>query len=339
MEDYPRTLLELEKRISIIIPNYNGSSTIGTCIEAALASQYGNFEVVVVDDCSSDTSVDIITRYPCRLIRMERHSGAGAARNRGAKNSRGEILFFTDADCLIRKDALGFANKAVAEQAGAVIGGTYTPLPFDDDFFSAFQSLFIHYSETKKQEPDYIAGHAMVIDARLFARSNGFIEKNIPIPEDVAFSHQLRRAGLRLVMRPEIQVMHVFNFTFMKSLRNGFRKSMQWTRYSLANRDLLADSGTASVELKVSVACFFLSVLLAIAALFREELFSLAAIACLFAFNLVVSRGQIALFVREKGFFFSLGSALYWAWGYPLVVGAGAFAGMVKHVLGPRVTG
>jgi glycosyltransferase involved in cell wall biosynthesis len=328
----------MEKFISVIIPNYNGSATIGRCIEAALASQYGTFEVVVVDDCSTDNSVAIITRYPCRLIRMDRRSGAGAARNRGAQNSNGELLFFTDADCLIQKDALGLANRAAAEQAGVVIGGTYTPLPADKDFFSAFQSLFIHYSETKKNEPDYIAGHAMVIDAGLFASSNGFREGNIPMPEDVAFSHQLRRAGIRLVMRPEIQVRHVFNFTLMRSLRNGFRKSMQWTAYSLANKDLFADSGTASVELKVNVACLLLSAPFAVVAFLRKEPCSCAAVACLLAFNLVVSRRQLALFLREKGFWFSLGASLYWAGGYALAVGAGVFAGMVKQVLRPRGT-
>ncbi len=328
----------MEKFISIIIPNYNGSATLGKCIEAALASRYVKFEVVVVDDCSTDNSAAIIASYPCTLIRMERHAGAGAARNKGAANSKGELLFFTDADCLIQKDALGLANKAAAEQAGAVIGGTYTPLPFDKDFFSAFQSLFIHYSETKKKEPDYIAGHALVIDAGLFASSEGFTEEKIPVPEDVAFSHQLRRAGLRLVMRPELQVMHIFNFTFIRSMRNGFRKSMQWTRYSLANKDLLADSGTASVELKVSVVCFFLSALSVGPLFFQGASLSLAAVLFLLVVNLVVSKELMALFVREKGLMFSAGAALYWAWGYPLAVGAGAFAGMVKRLLGPRAT-
>ena len=323
----------MEKRLSVIIPNHNGSVSIGKCLEAAFSANYGNFEVIVVDDCSTDDSVETIKRYPCRLIRLNKRSGAGAARNAGAENSTGEILFFTDADCLMQHDALALANKAVTEHPGAVIGGTYTPLPFDTDFFSAFQSLFIHYSETKNKEPDYIAGHAMVIDAGLFKASGGFRKKYLSIPEDVEFSHQLRRTGLRLIMRPEIQAMHMFDFTLMKSLRNALRKSMELTRYSLMNRDLLADSGTASVELKVSVACLFLNALLAAVSLLRREQLYLVPISFLFAFNLFVCRGLIKTFFRAKGLSFSILATLYWVAGYSTAVGVGALAGLVKYAL------
>ena len=50
----------MNKRISVIIPNYNGSSTIGRCLEAAFSSEYDNFEVIVTDDYSTDNSVEII---------------------------------------------------------------------------------------------------------------------------------------------------------------------------------------------------------------------------------------------------------------------------------------
>ena len=70
--------------ISVIIPNHNGEKTIGRCLEAAFASKYPSFEVVVVDDCSSDGSTTIIEKYPCRLIRLSQHGG-----KRGAKYFRG----------------------------------------------------------------------------------------------------------------------------------------------------------------------------------------------------------------------------------------------------------
>lgn len=322
-----------EKCISVIIPNYNGSATIGKCIEAALASQYGNFEVIVVDDCSTDNSVEIIRNYPCKLVRMERRSGAGAARNRGAKNSAGELFFFTDADCLIQENTLALANKAAAEQPGSVIGGTYTPLPYDDDFFSAFQSLFIHYSETKRTNPDYVAGHAMLIDAALFGKSGGFVEERIPVPEDVAFSHQLRRAGVPLIMRPEIQVMHVFNFTLMKSLRNGFRKSMNWTGYSLANKDLFADSGTASLELKVNGIVYLLNAVCLALFLDRNNLLYLLPVPFLCATLLFFCRKLIAFFFHAKGSSFAFAALFYFAAVYPLAVGFGGLMGSLKHFL------
>ena len=53
----------MNKRISVIIPNYNGSSTIGRCLEAAFSSEYDNFEVIVTDDCSADNSAAIIKNF------------------------------------------------------------------------------------------------------------------------------------------------------------------------------------------------------------------------------------------------------------------------------------
>ncbi len=325
----------MEKFISVIIPNYNGGSFIGKCLEAAFASDYENFEVVVVDDCSTDNSVEIIKRYPCRLVRLEKHAGPGAARNEGANNSRGEVFFFTDADCLLQKDALARVNQAAIEHPGTVIGGTYTPLPFDNDFFSAFQSLFIHYSETRKKEPDYIAAHAMIMDAALFYASKGFRRHVLPIPEDVELSHKLRQSGHRLFMEPGIQVQHIFRFTLMRSLANAFRKSMYWTMYSLGNRDLLADSGTAATELKVNTGCFFVNVLLAVFSL--KNGFLLAPLIFLFVMNLAFSRKLLLLFFRTKGTRFGVLAALYYALVYPEAVGAGALAGMVKQVLMRRV--
>jgi glycosyltransferase involved in cell wall biosynthesis len=323
----------MEKFISIVIPNYNGAFTIGKCLEAALASRYGTFEIVVVDDCSSDDSVEIIRRFPCRLIRLDKRSGAAAARNKGAENSKGDVLFFIDADCLIREDALTRANEAITGHANAIIGGTYSPLPHDRDFFSVFQSLFIHYSETRKDGPDYIATHAMIIEASVFRARNGFSEKFMPILEDVEFSHRLRRSGFRLIMKPDIQVMHVFHFTLMRSLMNAYRKSMYWTMYSLMNRDLLVDSGTASAELKFNGITLFLNILLLAFFQHGGETYALVPIPVLYAVNLFFSRGLIATFYREKGYGFTVLAVLYYTVVYPIPVVAGAVAGILKHTL------
>jgi glycosyltransferase involved in cell wall biosynthesis len=323
----------MEKSISLIIPNYNGSSTIKKCLEAAFASRYGNFEVVVVDDFSEDDSVEIIRQFPVRLIALKKHAGVSSARNLGAEISRNEILFFTDADCLIRDDALSLANEAVAENPGTVIGGTYTPVPCDTDFFSIFQSLFIHHSETKKKEPDYIAAHAMVMEASLFRKSAGFPQNILAIPEDVKFSHNLRRTGRRLIMKPEIQVTHVFNFSLLKSLRNAFRKAKLWTIYSLENHDLLADSGTASSELKINGASLSLSSLFALLCFIRQEPAWLIPVPFLFGVNLFASRGLLKLFLRTKGPLFAFLAAIYYTIVYPLPVLAGGLAGITKHGL------
>lgn len=321
------------KHISVIIPNYNGGPTLGKCLGALFASRYKNFEVIVADDCSTDNSVEIIRGFPCRLVRLENHSGASRARNAGAENSTGEVLFFMDADCVPEENTLAVADAAITGHEETVFGGTYTRTAYDDGFFSTFQSIFIHYSETKKSEPDYIASHAMLISRDLFKKSGGFPEDFLPILEDVEFSHRLRSSGIKLRMNPGMLVRHIFNFTLTKSLKNAFRKSLYWVIYSLKNRDVFADSGTASLELKTNVVSFFLIMLLAPAFMtYRQPVFALFIPVVLFC-NLFINRNLISAFYEAKGGLFAFGAAFYYTMVYPLAVGAGSLAGIARYYL------
>ena len=320
--------------ISVIIPNRNSAATIGKCLAAALASQHGNFEIIVVDDASEDNSIEVIERYPCKLVRLEPHRGAACARNAGVSHSRGQILFFTDADCLLLPDTLALAARTLAlEGSNAIIGGTYTPAPHDRRLLSRFQSIFIHYFETRHAPAaDYIATHALAMDASVFRGNRGFAEHVRPILEDVEFSHRLRRAGCRLVMNPAIQVQHIFNYSLIRSLRNAFTKSLYWTMYAIGNRDLLADSGTASAGLKLNVLALATSACLLCGFVLTGKTLLLVFMALALAFDLLLNRGLLLAYRRAEGLGFALMAALYYLSLYPLAAGAGASAGMLRHL-------
>lgn len=324
-----------ERKISVVIPNYNNASTIEKCLEAVFSSEYKNFEVIVVDDCSEDNSLEIIRKFPCKLIILEKHSGTSKARNTGAQNSSGDAIFFTDADCLLNEDTLSIANKILsASSPDTIIGGTYTRIPHDKGFFNLFQSVFINHSETRKPEnPDYIAAHAMVINTKTFRRNNGFPEKFMPIIEDVEFSHRLRKNGCQFIMNPKIEVRHIFNFTLFRSLKNAFRKSKYWTMYSLKNKGSFADSGTASVELKINVASFFLGTLVLITAVFLQEFSFFFILPLIFAFNCLTSRGLLKAFYESGRVVFAFLATLYYTLLYPVPVGTGAITGMLNFLL------
>ncbi len=321
----------VNKLVSVVIPNYNGGITIGRCLEAVFLSDYPEFEVVVVDDCSTDDSVEIIQRFPCRLARLDSHSGASKARNMGAQNSNGEILFFIDSDCLVEENAISLAVKTIEGKENVVVGGTYTPIPADDAFFSIFQSIFIHHSETKNERPDYVASHAMIIYRTLFQKSGGFPEDFLPILEDVEFSHRIRRNGCELLMNPDILVRHIFDFTLVKSLRNAFRKSMFWTIYSTGNKDLTSDSGTASRELKINGSSLLASFLFLPLSILSGKGIFLVGLLLVMLFNLFSSRHLINAFYRAKGLSFTLAATLYYVTLYPLAAGTGAFAGALQY--------
>lgn len=326
----------MDTRLSVIIPNHNGSAFVETCLKALYSARHQPFEVIVVDDCSTDNSVEMTGRFPCCLIRLEQQGGASRARNIGAKQSLGDALFFIDVDCVVQDDTILHAINAYDRNRALVIGGSYTPIAFDDTFFSTFQSIFINYSELRKIEPDYIAAHAMVIDKDIFEKSGGFPEDFSPIIEDVEFSHRLKRSGHRLIMDRAILVRHIFNYDLRRSLSNAFRKSKYWLVYSMGNRDLTADSGTASMQLKFTVLCSCLIWFLFLCLIISPGLFFLAAMTIVFTIDLAVSRSLIKAFFREKGLAFGIRATLYYSLIFPLAVAAGGASGMAYYLQSQR---
>ena len=86
--------------ISIVIPNYNRCETLLDLLQSIYQQQFDDFEVIVVDDCSTDGSIEIIqNRFPdVRILANERNSGPAVARNRGIRSARGEIVVGLDSD-------------------------------------------------------------------------------------------------------------------------------------------------------------------------------------------------------------------------------------------------
>lgn len=115
--------------VSVIIPSYNRAGTIGRAMDSVLAQSYRNLELIVVDDGSSDGTVEIVNGYNDRrvkLIEMAVNSGPSVARNTGAEAASGEYLAFQDSDdewlhgklakqmkLLVDDSELGFVSSSI----------------------------------------------------------------------------------------------------------------------------------------------------------------------------------------------------------------------------------
>lgn len=110
-------------RISVIIPVYNGAAIIGPCLEAVLQQHVPReaYEIIVVDNGSTDTTVAVVRRYPVRLA-TEPCRSSFAARNTGVRLARGEILAFADADCRPTPQWLPAAVAALEHGSGRIAG-------------------------------------------------------------------------------------------------------------------------------------------------------------------------------------------------------------------------
>ena len=104
---------QLYPAVSVIIPMFNAEKYVAECLDSLLNQTFQNFEVIVVDDCSTDNSVAIVKSYVEKLggrlifSSLEKNSGSGALpRNKGLMFSRGEYIFFMDADDLLMQNGL-----------------------------------------------------------------------------------------------------------------------------------------------------------------------------------------------------------------------------------------
>ena len=116
---------------ALVIPALNEEETIGDCLVSLRRMDYPpeRREILVVDNGSTDRTAEIIKSFPVRYLWEERR-GFSAARNKGVKASKGEILAFTDADCIVsrgwlRELAQAFEEESVGGVAGEIV--TYPP--------------------------------------------------------------------------------------------------------------------------------------------------------------------------------------------------------------------
>ena len=95
--------MEKEELISVIMPTYNRGYVISNAIDSILNQSYANFELIIVDDCSSDNTEEIVRSYQKKdkriiYIKLDRNSGANYARNIGLKKATGDYITFQDSD-------------------------------------------------------------------------------------------------------------------------------------------------------------------------------------------------------------------------------------------------
>ncbi len=216
--------------VSVIVPVLDGERTIRDCLVALLRSDYPveRREIVVVDNGSRDRTAEIVGEYPVVLLRQEQ-PGAAAARNRGAGASRGEILAFTDADCLvstgwIRELVRSFESPAV----GGVEGETVDYCPVTPvERYAARRASYSYQFRRRSPFAPYVVTANAAFRRQVFERIGGF-DSRFPRAggEDIDFTWQfLDRTGLELRYNPRAVVFHRHRSTvrgfFKQAVRNG----------------------------------------------------------------------------------------------------------------------
>ncbi len=145
--------------VSVIIPVYNASATLGVCLDSLNRQTIQRFELLFIDDSSTDGSLDILMSYAeqystgdfvVKVLRHERNRGVAAARNTGLEYATGEYVYYVDADDFIEPDTLECLLKEAQEKELDIVGHEWF-LTFKSDERYMKQPLFVTPDEALRQ--------------------------------------------------------------------------------------------------------------------------------------------------------------------------------------------
>ena len=119
----------MNQTISVIVPVYNVAGYLPQCVDSILSQDYGDLEIILIDDGSTDTSGELCDRYAALDSRVrvihQKNGGAAAAKNAGLRLATGEYLAFADSDDYLEPGAYGFLMKALLENGADAAQGSF----------------------------------------------------------------------------------------------------------------------------------------------------------------------------------------------------------------------
>ncbi len=213
--------------ISVIIPVYNAQDTLALCLDRLYKSDYSKFEVILVDDCSSDNSVDIAKKYPAKIIQMPENQGAAPARNKGAKTAEGAILLFMDSDILVEENSLSLVAEGLKDKKIAGVVGLLSPKLRFTNFASNYKNLYMHYTYSilPRSVSVFYTSFAAV-RKEIFEECGGFdANYRQATIEDIEVGERITSRGHKLILDKRLQVEHVRHYYFGGLLKTGFKRA------------------------------------------------------------------------------------------------------------------
>jgi len=242
METYPT--------ITVVIPAYNAASIIATGLRAILAQDYprDRMEVVVVDDGSTDNTPKILASIEGIRVIRQTNAGPARARNTGWKNGTGEIVLFTDSDCIPAPDWVRrLVEKFTAPDIGGV-GGTYGIHNSDSLLARCIHEEIIERHLRMPEEVNYLGSFNLAYRRAALEATGGFDETfQNASGEDNDLSYRINKAGYRLLFTNEARVDHVHPQEFGKYLRTQSRHGYWRMKLYQTHPDMLRGDAYGSL--------------------------------------------------------------------------------------------
>ena len=231
---------------------YNAGSTIIQTLEGLEKQSYQNFEVILVDDGSKDDTISRINKFKKKSdlhlsVSYQENAGPAKARNNGAYTAKGEILIFTDADCIPPKN---WIEEMIKPIGGEIVGAH---CGYDVKNKNSLVARYIDYEIKKRHYRlyrkiiDSVGTYSFSIKKDVFNKMGGFDSSyKTASGEDFAFSYKLSENNFKIYFTDKTFVYHFHLESFLKYLKQQFYRGFWRIPLYLDNKSKITSGDSYS---------------------------------------------------------------------------------------------
>ncbi len=221
--------------ISVIIPTYNASSTIEKCLESVLNQNCPNLEIIVVDDASTDDTLEKVSKYPdpVKLFTKTNNQGVAHSRNLGVEKAGSGILIFVDSDIVVPTGRIFQLVNSLKEKPGILaVAGIYSDNTKGFNFISDFKNLDLAYrGQLCGGYVKYFGTAFFAIKKSTFIEAGGFsIEFKGATAEDLDFGYKVSKGKPVMFSDKSISVDHLKKYSLLSMLKTDFQRIINMMR-------------------------------------------------------------------------------------------------------------
>lgn len=211
-------------KVSIVIPTFNSSAPISNTIRACMEQDFlkEKIEIICVDDGSTDNTEQIINKYPVSYIYQKR-GGPAIARNAGWKKAKGEIICFTDADCVPEKRWVSKLLKNYTSEKIGAVGGSYGIMNPNSLLANCIHQEIIFRHSKMPKYVRALGSYNFSVRKEVLKEVDGFNEEyKMASAEDNDLSYKILKKGYYLIFDKDIKVSHFYLSNLKKYLKSQF---------------------------------------------------------------------------------------------------------------------
>jgi GT2 family glycosyltransferase len=239
--------MTFQPTVSVVVAVRNAERTIEDCVESLLALRHPA-ELIVVDNGSSDGTRAALCRFGDAIaVLEERRRGAAAARNAGIERATGEVVAFTDADCVVEPDWLEHLVTPLSDPRVGIAGGTIRARRPANGVERFGEEIHDHRKAIEVFRPPYAITMSWA-SRRAVLRELGGFDERFRRCQDVDLSYRAIQAGYELAFAPEAVVYHRNEDSLPGLFREGFVHGFHGVRARKRHERFLSGQGHARVN-------------------------------------------------------------------------------------------